>query len=45
MEPSALDYPLVLAQNEGFYISIAGNPGTGTMFVSVSVDWVETNAS
>jgi hypothetical protein len=44
-EDSDLDYPIVLAQNEGFVVRLTQNPGTGTFFLSVSVDWMETNAS
>lgn len=44
-EASELDYPLVLAGNEGFVVRLTSNPGTGTLFVSVAVDWMETNAS
>ena len=40
-----LDYPLVLAQNEGFVIRVTSDPGTGSFFTSVSVEWLETNAS
>ncbi len=45
MEDAELDYPIVLAGNEGFVLRLTSNPGTGTLFVSVAVDWVETNAS
>jgi hypothetical protein len=44
-EDGDLDYPLVLSQNEGFSILVPSNPGTGTMFMSVSVDWMETAIS
>src|SRR4051812_36966522 len=43
VEASELDYPLELGTNEGFTIAIVGNPGTGTMIASVSVDWMELN--
>jgi hypothetical protein len=45
MEDSQLDYPLVFVQNEGFVLRLTSNPGTGTLFVSIAIDWVETNAS
>lgn len=42
--PGDTDYPMVLAPLEGFVVKIANNPGTGTIFVSVSVEWIETDA-
>jgi hypothetical protein len=42
-ESSQLDYPLLLTTNEGFVASMSSNPGTGTMVVSVQVEWMELN--
>ncbi len=45
LESSERDYPLTLAPFEGFVVSVSNNPGTGTMVVSVQVDWIEAHAS
>jgi hypothetical protein len=37
-------HPLVLAQNEGFVITVPGVPATGTWSATVSVDWAEVTA-
>lgn len=42
-DPEEFDYPLTLAQNEGISIGVSGNPGTGTMVASVTMEWMETN--
>jgi hypothetical protein len=38
------EHPLVLAQNEGFVITVPGIPATGTWMAGVTVDWAEVNA-
>lgn len=38
------DYPLVLAQNEGFSIRSVAVPATGTWTASISVEWMELAA-
>jgi len=43
-EPSDGEYPLVLAQNEGFVIRSVAVPITGTWTLSVQVTWAEVAA-
>lgn len=38
------EYPLVLAQNEGFVIRSVAVPATGTWQIAVQVDWAEVTA-
>jgi len=44
-EPSNGDYPLTLAANEGIVLRNVVNPGTGTMQIGVSIDWMEVDPS
>jgi hypothetical protein len=43
-EIEAGEYPLTLAQNEGFSIRAVAVPGTGTWTMQVHVDWAEVAA-
>jgi len=43
--PAENDYPIVLQPQDGFVIRLTSNPGTGTFFLSVSVEWDEVSAS
>jgi hypothetical protein len=38
------EHPLVLAQNEGFVITVPAVPATGTWAAAISVDWAEVTA-
>lgn len=40
-EVSDGEHPLVLAQNEGFVITVPGVPATGTWTAGITVDWAE----